>query len=143
LITLSSGANHPAIAKARYPVQFDDGVDVLEQAYQRRAGSTLRTVPLSASEAGVFAEDGDVAGLDDAMHHLMDDGAFAGTLWAVEQVAAAMQIAVFLEGVAQRPEIIDLLRICEGRLSAKSIRSSTCKSLESSCGSPYWFNMQP
>jgi len=45
----------------------------------------------------MLAEDGDVPRFDDAMHDLMDDGTFARSLWAIEEVAAAVQIAVFEE----------------------------------------------
>src|SRR5438093_13455901 len=56
----------------------------------------------------MLAEDRDVAGLDDAMHDLMNDGAFAGALRAVEQVATPVQVAVALKLLAQRPEVLDL-----------------------------------
>ena len=58
----------------------------------------------------MLAEDGDVARLDDAMHHLMDDGTLARALRPIEQVAAAVQVAVTLEFLTERPEVFDFFQ---------------------------------
>ena len=84
-------------------VDFDDGVDVLEQADDRAVRLDLaEDLHGPRQEAGMLAEDGDMAGLDDAMHDLMDDRAFARALRAVEEIAAAMQVAVLAEAFAER-----------------------------------------
>ena len=59
-------------------VDFDDRIDVFEEADHRAMGFDFAKDFHGASEeAGVLAKDRDVAGADDAMHDLMDDGAFA------------------------------------------------------------------
>ena len=87
------------------------GVDVLEHAHQRPLRLDLaEQLHRARQHAGVLAEDSDVAGLDDAVDDLVDDRTLARALRAVEQVAAAVQVAVALELVAQRPEVLDLLQ---------------------------------
>src|SRR5207237_8028627 len=52
---------------------------------------------------------GDGAGADEAVDDLVNDRALARALRAVEQIAAAVQVAVGLELVAEVPERLDLL----------------------------------
>ena len=58
----------------------------------------------------------DVPGLDDAVHHLMDDRAFPRALRAIEQITAAVQIAVLEKEVAEGRSAEDLV----GMLATKT-----------------------
>src|SRR5207248_3393256 len=84
-------------------VQLDDGVDVLEQADDRTVRLDLaEDLHGARQEAGMFTEDGDVPCLEDAVDDLMHDRALARALRTIEQVAAPVQVTMFLELLAQR-----------------------------------------
>src|SRR5262249_1623009 len=91
-------------------MDFDDGVDVLEEADNRPIRLDLpEKLHGPREQAGMIAEDSDVPRLDDAVHDLVNDGALAGSLRTIKQITTAMQVTVLGEELAEVPEMGDFV----------------------------------
>ena len=92
-------------------VAGDDRVDVLKKTKNGTVGfHPAKAFEATAENQRIIAEKGEMASLDDLGDDLVNQRGFAAALFAVEQITAPVQEAVFAEALAQRPETTDLLQ---------------------------------